>query len=133
MNGKLYSHNLVAIANFDGADASIGMTENQILVRWANALTGDSLNGLSDYRLWNIILMAMGGEDMSGAPLQRIVLAVVEIITGEEQDSALNIYELVSIAADSDGPTPPVQCFTLIGSTECFTLIGSAEAFDLIQ
>ena len=133
MNGKLYSTNLATIANADGADAVPSMTENQILVRWANALTGENNAGKMDYRLWLIILVAMGGENMSGAPLQRIVLAVVNIITGESQNSGLNIYELVAIAASNDGPEPPVQCFNLIGQTECFTLIGSSEAFDLIQ
>jgi hypothetical protein len=133
MNGKLYSHNLSAIANFDGANTTPFELENRILSKWASVLTGENESGL-DYRLWQTILVAKGGERLSGS-LQRIVLAVVEIITGEKQPSGWTIEMLVSQAAESGGgPTPPVeQCFTLIGQTECFTLIGSADPFDLIQ
>lgn len=100
MNGKLYSTNLAAMANADGADASPADTENRILVKWADALTGNSNGGKLDYRLWNTILVAKGGESMNGAPLQRIVLAVVEIITAQAQDAGLNIYELAATGAE---------------------------------
>lgn len=132
MNGKPYSHNLSAIANFDGADTTPFDLENRILSKWASVLTGENESGL-DYRLWQTILVAKGGERLSGS-LQRIVLAVVEIITGEKQPSSWTIQELVAQAADSGGsPTPPpLTCFTLIGDDECFTLIGSADPFELI-
>jgi hypothetical protein len=129
MNGKLYSHNLSAIANLDGANTTPFELENRILSKWASVLTGQNESGL-DYRLWQTILVAKGGERLSGS-LQRIVLAVVEIITGEKQPAGWSIEMLVAQAGG--GPTPPpLTCFTLIGDDECFTLIGSADPFELI-
>jgi hypothetical protein len=100
MNGKLYSQNLATIANLDGADAIAADGENRILVKWAAALTGENQSGKMDYRLWLTILSAKGGADLNGALLQRIVLAVVEIITGQEQPSNFSVPELVAIAAE---------------------------------
>jgi hypothetical protein len=129
MNGKLYSHNLVTVANHDGADANIAQTENIILGLWASSLTGFHEAGL-DYSLWQIILFEKTGKHLSGVPEQRLVLEIVNAITGESQDSSLNKYELISIAADFD--TPSGNSFNLIGAAIAFTLIGSAVPFQLI-
>lgn len=109
MNGRLYTQNLATIANFDGADAVAADGENRILVKWATVLTSENQGGKMDYRLWQIILVAKGGDYSSGS-LYEIVLAVVEIITGESQLSGWTIPELVSLAADSGGgPIPPLS------------------------
>lgn len=132
MNGKLYTQNLATVANFDGADAVAADGENRILVKWATALTSTDQSGKMTYRLWVIILIAKGGDDLSGALLQRIVRAVMEIVTGDSLDGGWSIPELVAYAADNGGVVPPSDAFTLIGSVEAFTLIGSADPFTLI-
>lgn len=129
MNGKLYSHNLVEIANRDGAGASIAQTENIILGLWASALTGQYEAGL-DYYLWQIILFEKTGIRLSGVPEQRLVVEIVEAITGVTQNRGWSKIELISEAADSASPSG--NSFTLIGSSDHFTLIGSSDSFVLI-
>lgn len=132
MNGKLYTQNLATVANFDGASAVAADGDNRILVKWATALTGTNQGGKMNYRLWVIILIAKGGNDLNGALLQRIVREVMQIVSGGNLSSGWSIYELVAFGADNGGVVPPGADFTLIGSTEAFTLIGSADPFSLI-
>jgi len=88
----------VKCANHDGASATIAQTENTILGAWASALLGSKQWG-SDYSLWQKILLAKTGSNISGAFEQRLVRAIVKHDTGVEH-SGMNKFELISTMAD---------------------------------
>lgn len=103
MNGNLYMHNLVKVAQQDGTpDLSIALTENIVLRRWASWIAGESVNG-SDYTLWKSIYLTFLGNPIDGVPQQRIVADIVASIMGINPEYGLNQPELISNLADFYG------------------------------
>ena len=105
MNGKLYIHNLVKIAESDGTpNLSIALTENTILKRWAQWITDDpdlNLSGASDYRIWQEIYFVYIGSRISGVTQQSIIARIAENFLGDHNLRGFNQPEIVSIIADA--------------------------------
>lgn len=103
MNGKLYMHNLVKVAQQDGTpDLSIAMTENTVLARWASWILGEQITG-PDYRLWQSIYETFHGSPINGVPQQRIVADIVFELSGIGPSYGLDQPELISNLADFYG------------------------------
>jgi len=108
MNGKLYMHNLVKVAQADGTqNVSVALTENTVLKRWAEWITNDPVNlsGAGDYRIWQeLYFIIIGDRINNGLQQQTIVAKIVENRTGETNLRGMSQPELISTLADFYGP-----------------------------
>lgn len=101
--GRTFNENLAILANKDGAQSSPSDGMYYILVKWANVLSGEQTQGLSEYVLWVIIAREKFSVMLNGMDLYSIIKYISNHISGVTTGGSE--YDLISFASFSDAST----------------------------